>query len=56
LRGWIDTLIGDRLEDMNRLCLNAFIHPGMGNRTSIKVVLNALWTADTVCAIGSLNG
>ncbi len=48
LRGWIDGLVnpGGRLQDMNRLCLDAFMHPGMGGRSSIKVVLDALWKAD----------
>lgn len=43
---WIATLVQTRLIDMNKLCLEAFMHPGMGGRTSIKVVLDALWKAD----------
>jgi hypothetical protein len=48
LRAWIDTLVNGRLVDMNRVCLDTFMHPGMGGRTSIKVVLDALWKADAV--------
>jgi hypothetical protein len=34
-----------RLVDLYRLCLEAYFHPGMGGRASIKVVLDALWKA-----------
>ena len=32
--------------DMNRLCLLHYCHPAMKGRTSIKPVLNAIWTDD----------
>lgn len=35
-----------RLLDMNRLAATEYFHPGMGGRTSIKVVLDALWKSD----------
>jgi hypothetical protein len=34
-----------RILDLNALCLEAYFHPGMGGRTSIKVVLDTLWSA-----------
>ncbi|MES2125571.1 MAG: DUF2779 domain-containing protein [Gemmatimonadota bacterium] len=52
-RAWLDRMVGGgdvsaRLFDMNKLCRDEFFVPGMGGRTSIKVVLDALWTADAV--------
>lgn len=35
-----------RILDMHRLAANEYFHPGMGGRTSIKVVLDALWRSD----------
>lgn len=37
---------GPRLLDMHRVAQSDFFHPGMGGRTSIKVVLDALWRTD----------
>jgi hypothetical protein len=35
-----------RIVDMHRLAAKEFFHPDMGGRTSIKVVLDALWRSD----------
>ncbi len=35
-----------RVLDMHRLAATEYFHPGMGGRTSIKVVLDALWRSD----------
>ena len=44
---WIKTLTeSDRILDLNRLARECFFHPAMGGRTSIKVVLDALWKTD----------
>lgn len=53
LLAWVENL-GDknaspsRLVDLNALCVEAFFHPGMAGRTSIKWVLDALWSTDPV--------
>lgn len=51
LRCWMGQLVGAddaprRLVDMNDLCRKFFFYPGMAGRTSIKIVLDALWKAD----------
>ena len=51
LVAWLDAVTDKeahppRLYDLNDLCLREFFHPSMGGRTSIKVVLDALWKAD----------
>ncbi len=47
LRDWITDLTeSGRILDMHKLCASSFFHPDMGGRTSIKVVLDALWKAD----------
>ena len=52
LADWIVGLAGTdkdnrgRLVDMNQLTLDGYFHPDMKGRTSIKVVLPAIWTAD----------
>ena len=48
---WLQRVLGptpeeSRIFDLNDLCLRAYFHPGMGGRTSIKVVLDALWKDD----------
>ena len=53
LLAWMDRMVGAdgqprRLQDMDDLCRKSFFHPGMGGRTSIKVVLDTLWKADSV--------
>ncbi|MBL0171934.1 MAG: DUF2779 domain-containing protein [Gemmatimonadaceae bacterium] len=37
-----------RVLDMHKLAATEYFHPGMGGRTSIKVVLDALWRSDAV--------
>lgn len=51
LREWMSRLVGAddtprRLVDMNDLCRKFFFHPGMAGKTSIKVVLDALWRTE----------
>lgn len=47
LDGWIQDLAqSNRILDLNRLAREAFFHPSMGGRTSIKVVLDGLWKLD----------
>lgn len=47
LTGWITALTsGSRILDLNKVALNGYFHPGMGGRTSIKVVLDAIWKTD----------
>jgi hypothetical protein len=52
LADWIDGLAGTdknnrgRLVDMNQMTLDGYFHPDMKGRTSIKVVLPAVWKAD----------
>ena len=46
LAAWIAEIGTRRLVDLNEWTLKEFFHPGMGGRTSIKVVLDALWKAD----------
>jgi hypothetical protein len=47
LNEWIKSLTeSDRILDLNRLTRESFFHPAMGGRTSIKVVLDALWKTD----------
>jgi hypothetical protein len=48
---WLDRLTGDdgakaRLVDLNQICFDCFFHPDMKGRTSIKVVLDAIWKTD----------
>ncbi|MGH7592317.1 MAG: DUF2779 domain-containing protein [Gemmatimonadales bacterium] len=48
LIAWIDGVLGSeavpaRLFDLNDLCVRGFFHPDMRGRTSIKVVLDAVW-------------
>jgi hypothetical protein len=47
LTDWITALTsGSRILDLNKVALNGYFHPGMGGRTSIKVVLDAIWKTD----------
>lgn len=46
LQHWLEVTARDRVLDLNAVTREAFFHPGMGGRTSIKVVLDALWRAD----------
>lgn len=45
LVAWLDAAL-ERVVDLHKICVDGFFHPGMGGRTSIKVVLDALWKAD----------
>ncbi|HUF64811.1 MAG TPA: DUF2779 domain-containing protein [Gemmatimonadaceae bacterium] len=46
LSAWISDVAETRIVDMCEWAQNHFYHPGMGGRTSIKVVLDALWKSD----------
>jgi hypothetical protein len=46
LSAWISDVAERRIVDMNEWAQKHFHHPGMGGRTSIKVVLDALWRSD----------
>ena len=46
LVAWIDNVANNRIVDLNKWAANDFYHPGMRGRTSIKVVMDALWKAD----------
>jgi hypothetical protein len=48
LEAWVLQLTRDRIFDLHKCATNDFYHPGMGGRTSIKVVLDALWKSDAV--------
>jgi hypothetical protein len=43
---WMMDVAQNRIVDMNDWAKNDFYHPGMRGRTSIKVVLEALWKSD----------
>jgi len=45
LISWLDAALG-RIVDLHKLCVENFFHPAMKGRTSIKMVLDALWKAD----------
>jgi hypothetical protein len=46
LAAWIANVINNRIVDLHEWARNDFYHPGMRGRTSIKVVLDALWKTD----------
>jgi hypothetical protein len=46
LVSWIANVRENRIVDLHKWALSDFFHPGMGGRTSIKVVLDALWKSD----------
>ena len=46
LEAWVGAMTGGRIFDLHRCAVDQYYHPGMGGRTSIKVVLDALWKAD----------
>jgi Domain of unknown function(DUF2779) len=48
LIAWVDELNKSRLVDLWKWAENDYYHPGMKGSTSIKVVLDALWKADSV--------
>jgi hypothetical protein len=43
---WMTDVFEHRIFDMHELARRDFYHPGMKGRTSIKVVLDALWKSD----------
>ncbi|MGH7665327.1 MAG: DUF2779 domain-containing protein [Gemmatimonadaceae bacterium] len=45
---WIRDLVERRIVDLHDWAKNDYLHPGMRGRTSIKVVLDALWKSDPV--------
>lgn len=48
LREWMLDVAGRRVVDMHRWCTDWYYRPGMRGRTSIKVVLDAIWRSDEV--------
>lgn len=46
LVAWVDALTRSRIFDLHKCAVDQYYHPGMGGRTSIKVVLDALWKSD----------
>jgi hypothetical protein len=48
LVAWMSDVIERRIVDLNDWARCDYYHPGMRGRTSIKVVLDALWKADDV--------
>ncbi|HVT41163.1 MAG TPA: DUF2779 domain-containing protein [Gemmatimonadaceae bacterium] len=46
LVAWVDALVNRRIFDLHLCATGDFYHPGMRGRTSIKVVLDALWKSD----------
>ena len=45
---WMTDVGQRRIVDLHRWACRDYYHPGMGGRTSIKVVLDALWRTDPV--------
>src|SRR4051812_9691178 len=43
---WMTDVFENRIVDMHELARRDYYHPGMKGRTSIKVVLDALWKSD----------
>ncbi len=46
LVSWVSDVVDRRCVDMHEMARNDFYNPGMKGRTSIKVVLDALWKSD----------
>lgn len=46
LGAWVADVIERRIVDLNKWALSDYYHPGMGGRTSIKAVMDALWSTD----------
>lgn len=46
LVAWIDKVVNNRIVDLHAWARDEFYHPGMKGRTSIKVVMDALWRSD----------
>ena len=45
---WMKDVVGRRIVDMHNWARTQYYNPGMRGRTSIKVVLDALWKSDAV--------
>jgi hypothetical protein len=45
---WMTDVFGRRIVDLHEWARRDYYHPGMKGRTSIKVVLDAIWQSDTV--------
>lgn len=53
---WLNDIINsDRIVDMNRLTLDYYFHPAMKGRTSIKVVLPAVWQNSDIHSLNFCN-
>jgi hypothetical protein len=48
LVAWMKDVFENRIVDLHEWARLDFYHPGMGGRTSIKVVLDALWRSDGI--------
>ena len=48
LVAWIENLVAHRIVDLHDWAKADFYHPGMRGRTSLKIVLDALWRCDVV--------
>ena len=48
LVAWIDDVVSHRIVDLHNWAKQDYYHPEMRGRTSIKVVLDALWKSDRV--------
>ena len=46
LLAWMNDVVENRIVDMHEWARRDYYHPGMRGRTSIKVVLDALWKSD----------
>jgi hypothetical protein len=53
---WIDDVVSHRVVDLHAWAKHDYYHPEMRGRTSIKVVLDALWKNDRLCATSSRLG
>jgi hypothetical protein len=47
LVAWITDVFENRIIDLHEWARSDYFHPAMGGRTSIKVVLEALWSSDS---------
>lgn len=48
LAQWTLDVVDNRIVDIHDWAKNHYYHPGMGGRTSIKVVMDALWKSDSM--------
>ena len=46
LMAWVGAFVPPHVVDLLKWATDDFYHPGMGGRTSIKVVMDALWKSD----------